>query len=189
MFLTETPEGLALHQCLDGVTEAGHVELDLSEPMHLQIAALVSMLQREQNDATAEVDAVLESLGLQLGDSGGLEPATRQCRLCGCTDTNACATAPFGDPCHWVEDDLCSGCAPLIIQPRTSLDQAADWVTRMAVLEGDCEIGAGSPTHPLRTDAAVLGGWTPAPTDAEIETERSREAGMARVLAARGGAS
>ena len=28
------------------------------------------------------------------------------CRICGCTETNACITS--AGPCHWVEPDLCS---------------------------------------------------------------------------------
>ena len=32
------------------------------------------------------------------------------CRVCGCTDFNACIEAD-GFPCCWVEDDLCSACA------------------------------------------------------------------------------
>lgn len=34
------------------------------------------------------------------------EIATPRCRVCGCTDDNAC---PSG--CYWVESDLCSACA------------------------------------------------------------------------------
>lgn len=34
----------------------------------------------------------------------------RQCRKCGCTDNNACIDA-YGNPCFWVEQDLCSECA------------------------------------------------------------------------------
>ena len=43
----------------------------------------------------------------------------RRCRICGCTEWDACADL-FGDPCHWVEADprngsgggsLCSACA------------------------------------------------------------------------------
>ncbi|MGV2886202.1 hypothetical protein [Paenibacillus taichungensis] len=32
------------------------------------------------------------------------------CRVCGCTDNNACVV--LGDPCYWVNDehDLCSAC-------------------------------------------------------------------------------
>lgn len=33
----------------------------------------------------------------------------QQCRVCGCTDSHACAT-PSGQ-CYWVEWDLCSACA------------------------------------------------------------------------------
>ena len=31
---------------------------------------------------------------------------TRECRICGCTQYNACE-----DGCYWVTDDLCSQCA------------------------------------------------------------------------------
>lgn len=33
------------------------------------------------------------------------------CRECGCTDAFACCDE-FFEPCHWVEPDLCSACAP-----------------------------------------------------------------------------
>lgn len=35
----------------------------------------------------------------------------RRCRVCGCTDDNAC---PGG--CYWVEDDLCSTCADKMLK-------------------------------------------------------------------------
>ncbi len=36
----------------------------------------------------------------------------RTCRVCGCTDRNACRTDD--GPCFWIDDrdDLCSACAP-----------------------------------------------------------------------------
>lgn len=34
----------------------------------------------------------------------------RACRLCGCTQEDACFDEAFG-PCFWVGDDLCSQCA------------------------------------------------------------------------------
>lgn len=40
-----------------------------------------------------------------------LEPA--KCRLCGCTDDNACVDL-LGQPCHWVEPNICSACAPVL---------------------------------------------------------------------------
>ena len=35
-----------------------------------------------------------------------------ECRVCGCRESNCsqCVEAT-GEPCHWVEDDLCSRCA------------------------------------------------------------------------------
>jgi len=35
-------------------------------------------------------------------------PAQRKCRVCGCTDTQACMTGE--GPCYWLEEDLCSAC-------------------------------------------------------------------------------
>lgn len=32
------------------------------------------------------------------------------CRKCGCTCYNACVHRATGEPCHWVELDLCSAC-------------------------------------------------------------------------------
>lgn len=36
----------------------------------------------------------------------------RVCRICNCTDDNACVTE-IG-PCEWVTDDLCSACADVV---------------------------------------------------------------------------
>jgi hypothetical protein len=38
--------------------------------------------------------------------------APRSCRVCGCTDDD-CSSCVLrtGEPCHWVETDLCSACA------------------------------------------------------------------------------
>lgn len=37
--------------------------------------------------------------------------ALRVCRACGCTDADCSrCIAKTGEPCHWVEDDLCSAC-------------------------------------------------------------------------------
>ena len=35
-----------------------------------------------------------------------------QCRICGCTDDNCYGCFErTGEPCYWVEADLCSACA------------------------------------------------------------------------------
>lgn len=38
------------------------------------------------------------------------EKAVRKCRVCGCTENNACIDPETGWPCHWIEEDLCSAC-------------------------------------------------------------------------------
>jgi PRTRC genetic system protein E len=41
------------------------------------------------------------------------ETPVRKCRVCGCTDNDCLqCVAKTGEPCHWVEEDLCSACAP-----------------------------------------------------------------------------
>jgi len=37
------------------------------------------------------------------------------CRVCGCTEFNACNVG-LGDTCHWVADDLCSACVTRGVQ-------------------------------------------------------------------------
>lgn len=40
-------------------------------------------------------------------------PTIRRCRCCGCTDDDCSVCLErTGQPCHWVEDDLCSACEP-----------------------------------------------------------------------------
>lgn len=36
-------------------------------------------------------------------------PTERKCRVCGCTEDNACVKGLHG-ACYWVEADLCSEC-------------------------------------------------------------------------------
>jgi hypothetical protein len=72
-----------------------------------------------------------------------LTGSINRCRICGCTDDNACIVHPIkgrlgryedempgvtddeldiAEPCHWVELDLCSGCVSGVITtpPATS---------------------------------------------------------------------
>lgn len=37
----------------------------------------------------------------------------QECRICGCTDDNACVDMETYTTCFWVEDDLCSSCVEL----------------------------------------------------------------------------
>ncbi|MBX3447537.1 MAG: hypothetical protein KF765_12355 [Parvibaculaceae bacterium] len=70
---------------------------------------------RSSCEACASVETDGNDLQQFAGILGGLpvearapDPAGRQCRVCGCTQENACQTED--GPCFWLEDDLCSGC-------------------------------------------------------------------------------
>ena len=78
----------------------------------------------EEDGGTEETDGTdtTDTARCQKGDDSGsrclldkdhagkckFTPAERKCRKCGCTETTPCLT--MGDPCHWVEKDLCSAC-------------------------------------------------------------------------------
>lgn len=54
-------------------------------------------------DMLTELEAATTTAGVQL---------MQRCRVCGCTEDNclACTIKNRGEPCHWVEPDLCSVC-------------------------------------------------------------------------------
>jgi hypothetical protein len=70
---------------------------------------------------------------------GSLEriEATRQCRVCGCTDLQACDVA--GVPCCWIEEDLCSACAPMRAV-LASEDAGRPWLVQVLVSLAESEI-------------------------------------------------
>jgi hypothetical protein len=41
---------------------------------------------------------------------GARAESMRRCRVCGCTNSDACWDYEAGTPCSWVEADLCSAC-------------------------------------------------------------------------------
>ncbi len=81
----------------------------------LEIYYHAAKLQRAVRDG--DMDRVREhaadvaNMSMMLLDvCGGL---VRQCRECGCTDDDCSSCIQrTGTPCHWLERDLCSACAP-----------------------------------------------------------------------------
>lgn len=46
-----------------------------------------------------------------------IEKAARKCRICGCTEDDCTqCIIKTGQPCWWVEKDLCSACQIVIVQ-------------------------------------------------------------------------
>ena len=140
MYLIQTREGLTLHTHLLGIASSGHVELDLSESLHLRLAAVCASAGQATDEAADEVLAVIESLGLE-GEYAHADDMiaglAARCRVCGCSDHDACVNQ-YSEPCSWVEPDLCSACAYNGI--RTVLDQAEEWHHRMAGMSRVLEV-------------------------------------------------
>jgi hypothetical protein len=52
--------------------------------------------------------------------------AERVCRVCGCTDLDCRGCIErTGEPCYWVEPDLCSACKPAEEKPKTKAKAAS----------------------------------------------------------------
>jgi hypothetical protein len=69
-----------------------------------------------QNDETDDLDKVPGTFSASHGrihkDKNSQDPpAVPTCRVCGCTDEDCRqCIRKTGEPCHWVEPDLCSAC-------------------------------------------------------------------------------
>ena len=75
MYIVNTPRGIALREPGEVGAREDRIALDLGEPLHLHIAALVARAGDASPAADAEVEAVLASLGLGLDHAGALEHA------------------------------------------------------------------------------------------------------------------
>ena len=70
-----------------------------------------------ESDHPTKEEAARRTVWLN-GGYPDLEPSpeplanVRRCRVCGCTDDDCRqCIEKTGEPCHWVEEDLCSACA------------------------------------------------------------------------------
>ena len=65
-----------------------------------------------------------------------------KCRICGCTDRDCRACIrKTGEPCYWVEDDLCSACAgaPLLSEVLDKL-KTGNPITDIIDIEGNIPV-------------------------------------------------
>lgn len=71
----------------------------------------------------------------------GSELPMRECRVCGCTeeDCTGCVVKT-GQPCFWVEDDLCSACWISANNDRSLANaRAHDTIVSIHQVPGDCD--------------------------------------------------
>jgi hypothetical protein len=67
------------------------------------------------------------------------------CRICGCTNDNACVHRETKDRCHWVEPDLCSAC----IDAKSRFSYKAPTLRRMSDVEFTALLNGQALSHPL----------------------------------------
>ena len=82
------------------------------------------------------------------------KPKVQKCRVCGCTDDNACViNAETGETCTWTEDDLCSRCVVKGVapEPMTAFEPTEDkgWVCN------SCKAKFPGPMNPNTTPICV----------------------------------
>lgn len=86
-------------------------------------------------------------------------PAVATCRVCGCTDADCSqCIKKTGIPCHWVEPDLCSACAPKPVRDAAAI--AADiakvkWRAYEHSGVVDCDEEARLPALQVELDIAL----------------------------------
>lgn len=80
---------------------------------------------REMNDQYDDIAGIATAFGVDpepffrtardnLESKNPKHPTPGTCRVCGCTETNACVSDEDDEPCHWVDLDetKCSHCFP-----------------------------------------------------------------------------
>jgi len=93
------------------------------------------------------------------GSGCGVISEPPKCRVCGCTDEDACAT--LTGPCSWVEQDLCSACVD-----RPERDPRSGLPVRGPLPSGNAVPGvAGMLEIISRDDIAILGAMAPLPLE------------------------
>jgi hypothetical protein len=82
-----------------------------------RLARIAPHLTEEPTPLGAAIDAAFTGCSEEEFDDlfGDTFEDEKECRICGCTDDEACITDA---PCSWEEDDLCSAC-------KTALDLVA----------------------------------------------------------------
>lgn len=89
------------------------------------------------------------------GLARALKKSERQCRVCGCTETDACPDRATGTGCWWLEPDLCSGC-----QGGTPVRYVAHFATCTAPRQAAASPGAAVENVRRLTQLAIDEGRT-----------------------------
>jgi hypothetical protein len=83
-----------------------------SGPSQLALAVLLEITDKETalaNYQQFKFD-VIANLANDFDETIDVTKYVHMCRVCGCTEFRACPDDGSGNPCHWIEDNLCSAC-------------------------------------------------------------------------------
>ena len=80
---------------------------------HARKAEATRILVKKEDVASPELRVLNEILeiaqNIYKSEWSGNDSSTWECRICGCTDTNACrSVGPNGENCFWIDANLCS---------------------------------------------------------------------------------
>jgi hypothetical protein len=115
---------------VDALGQLPPLHLELDAAVAFQLVSTIQLACRHPNflGPTREtIEALARSIAeqfpaeLQAVIAAGWDPERdviiQRCRVCGCTedDCTACTIKLGGEPCHWVEPNLCSACAQDIL--------------------------------------------------------------------------
>lgn len=120
-------------------------------------------------------DAEEDGLGFHPGFPPGFDPeraekglaqedkTERACRVCGCTDMDCRqCVEKTGEPCHWVEEDLCSACVPAdAVAERLHKEAVARWRREKSVDGSESANGY----HPQMLRMIPINNIEPSPTN------------------------
>ncbi len=80
-----------------------------------------------------------------------------RCRICGCTEDNACVD-PCGQTCYWAGPGLCSFCAEMAVQAESALMRGLSDDDPQVQIYTDAEANEYLRTPRCRRRAASAGG-------------------------------
>ncbi len=83
------------------------LQMELTTTVDLELGHYVKIIAEHWNVPREQALRVLIKVGVDVATTQAV------CRRCGCTYSTPCDVGG-GETCHWVRDDLCSACSPVI---------------------------------------------------------------------------
>lgn len=112
----------------------------------------------------ARQEGLVGLTGKGLVATNGTNGAERACRVCGCTDMDCRqCVEKTGEPCHWVEEDLCSACVPAdAVAERLHKEAVARWRRERPASADGADVNG---YHPQMLRMIPINNIEPSPTN------------------------